>query len=169
MITKETEVMESAAMPTAAPGKDANQEAAAVNRARLGAARLAAGAARSKTPAMLVLGLAGALAGMLALGIVPRLNREKRIQAAAQEVQNSVPAVQFITAQRASSSVGLTLPGNIEAIQVTTLSARTSGYLRNWYVDMGDKEHAGDVLAFLDAPEAMQDVDQARSTLTQAR
>lgn len=109
------------------------------------------------------------VAGLLVAAILPRIARQKKITAAAQSIQNALPAVNVITAQPAPASSELELPGNIEAIQVAAVSAQTSGYLKRWYVDIGDRVQAGQLLAEIDTPEVDQELEQARSTLVQAR
>jgi len=109
------------------------------------------------------------VAGLLVAAILPRIERQKKITAAAQSIQNALPAVNVITAQQAPASAELELPGNIEAIQLATVSAQTSGYLKRWYVDIGDRVKAGQLLAEIDTPEVDQELEQARSTLVQAR
>jgi len=109
------------------------------------------------------------VAGVLVVAILPRIARQKKITAAAQSMQNAIPVVNVITAGQAPASSELELPGNIEAIQVAAISAQTSGYLKRWYVDIGDRVQAGQLLAEIDTPEVDQELEQARSTLVQAR
>jgi multidrug efflux pump subunit AcrA (membrane-fusion protein) len=108
------------------------------------------------------------IAGLLVAAILPRIARQKKITAAAQAIQDASPTVNVITAQQAPASSELELPGNIEAIQVAAVSAQTSGYLKRWYVDIGDRVQAGQLLAEIDTPEVDQELEQARSTLVQA-
>jgi len=109
------------------------------------------------------------IAGLLVASVLPRIERHKKITAAAQAIQDASPAVNVITAQQSPASSALELPGNIEAIQVAAVSAQTSGYLKRWYVDIGDRVQAGQLLAEIDTPEVDQELQQARSTLVQAQ
>ncbi len=59
----------------------------------------------------------------------------------------------------------LLLPSFLDAINTTPIWARTSGYLANWLVDIGDKVKAGDLLASIDAPDVDQEVVQAEGDL----
>ena len=61
------------------------------------------------------------------------------------------------------------LPSNIQAIEETAIYARTSGYVRERYVDIGDRVAAGKVLAQIDTPELDQELSQARAALAQTR
>jgi multidrug efflux pump subunit AcrA (membrane-fusion protein) len=109
------------------------------------------------------------IAGLLVAAILPRIERNKKITAAAQAMQDALPVLNVITAQQAPASSELELPGNVEAIQVATISAQTTGYLRRWYVDIGDRVRAGQLLAEIDTPEVDQELQQASATLVQAR
>jgi multidrug efflux system membrane fusion protein len=96
------------------------------------------------------------IAGLLTSAILPRIARKNKITAAAQAIQDALPAVNVITAAQAPASSQLELPGNIEAVQLATVSAQTSGYLKRWYVDIGDRVSAGQLLAEIDTPEVDQ-------------
>jgi multidrug efflux pump subunit AcrA (membrane-fusion protein) len=109
------------------------------------------------------------LFGVLMLaGVLPRLARQKKIMTAAQAVQNSIPSVSVVQAQQAPASSDLQLPGDVEAIQVATISAQTTGYLRKFHVDIGDRVRAGQLLAEIDTPEVDQQLQQARANVAQA-
>src|SRR5262245_6349162 len=105
---------------------------------------------------------------LLTVGILPRIKRQKKIMEASQAVKDSVPNVNVIKAERAPAVSELELPGNIEAIQTTPISARTNGYLRCWYADIGDRVKAGQLLAEIDTPEVDQQLQQTRANLSQA-
>jgi membrane fusion protein, multidrug efflux system len=117
-----------------------------------------------------VLGLIGLLffGGLLVVGILPRINRQKKIMDASQAIKDSVPTVDVITAEHAPATSELALPGNVEAIQTTPVSARTNGYLCRWYADIGDSVKAGQLLAEIDTPEVDQQLQQTRANLAQA-
>ncbi len=74
----------------------------------------------------------------------------------------------MITAQQAPAASELELPGNIEAIQTTPISARINGYVCRWYADIGDRVKAGQLLAEIDTPEVDQQLMQTRANLSQA-
>src|SRR5207244_6267173 len=46
---------------------------------------------------------------------------------------------------------------------------RTTGYLKRWTVDMGDRVKAGQLIAEIATPEIDAQLDQARATLVQTR
>ena len=70
---------------------------------------------------------------------------------------------------RASAAQDLNLPGNIQAFVETPIYARTNGYLRKWYVDIGGKVKTGDLLASIDTPEVDQELAQAEAAELQAQ
>jgi multidrug efflux pump subunit AcrA (membrane-fusion protein) len=118
-----------------------------------------------------VLALGGLLffGGLLAFGILPRIKRHKKIMDASQAIKDNVPTVEVITARQAPPISELALPGNIEAIQTTSISARANGYLCRWYADIGDRVKAGQLLAEIDTPEIDQQLQQTRANLAQAQ
>jgi len=103
---------------------------------------------------------------LLLAGILPRLKRQKKITAAAQAIQNSIPNVTVAQAQQVSASSELQLPGDVEAIQVAAISAQTTGYLRQYHADIGDRVSAGQLLAVIDTPEVDQQLQQARANVS---
>jgi RND family efflux transporter MFP subunit len=62
----------------------------------------------------------------------------------------------------------LVLPGNIQAITEAPILARASGYLKQRLVDIGEEVKQGQLLAEIEAPELMQQVQQAKASLEQA-
>lgn len=63
----------------------------------------------------------------------------------------------------------ITLPGSAQAFMDTAIYARTSGYLKNWNVDIGAHVKQGDVLAEIETPEVDQQLEQARADLKNAQ
>ena len=61
------------------------------------------------------------------------------------------------------------LPANTQAFIDTPIYARTSGYLRKWYADIGTRVHSGQLLAEIETPELDQQVEQAQSDLAAAQ
>ncbi|HKG98187.1 MAG TPA: biotin/lipoyl-binding protein, partial [Pyrinomonadaceae bacterium] len=108
------------------------------------------------------------LGALVLAGVLPRLSRQKKITAAAQAVRDNIPNVNVVQAQEAPASSDLQLPGDVEAIQVATISAQTTGYLRKLHTDIGDRVRAGQLLAEIDTPQVDQQLQQARADLAQA-
>ncbi|UBF27006.1 efflux RND transporter periplasmic adaptor subunit [Kovacikia minuta CCNUW1] len=118
---------------------------------------------------MILLGAGAVLAGLLAIGIVPRLQRNAEINASAKEAQTGLLTVNTVMPHRADAKANITLPGNIQAVKETTIYARMDGYLSQRYVDIGDRVAVGQLLAEIDSPETDRQLDQARANLAQTR
>jgi RND family efflux transporter MFP subunit len=65
----------------------------------------------------------------------------------------TMPSASVAPVIRGSISHSLTLAGEFQPYQVVDVHAKVSGYIRNIYVDIGDKVHAGETLAVLEVPE----------------
>ncbi|MEH1930788.1 efflux RND transporter periplasmic adaptor subunit [Nostoc sp.] len=107
-------------------------------------------------------------ASLLAIGILPRLSQRSELQAAVKEA-STLPTVNVITPRRANASTKLELTGSVVALNQTTIYARSTGYLRRWYADIGDRVRAGQLLAEIDSPDTDQQVLQANAELVQAQ
>jgi RND family efflux transporter MFP subunit len=62
----------------------------------------------------------------------------------------------------------LILPGRLQAWSEAPVYARTNGYLRHWYADIGDHVHPGQILADIDTPEVDQQLVGATAALATA-
>jgi multidrug efflux pump subunit AcrA (membrane-fusion protein) len=69
----------------------------------------------------------------------------------------------------AESQEVVVLPGNTQAFNDTPIYARTNGYLKRWYVDIGVHVKQGQLLAEIDTPEIDQQLEQARAELKNAQ
>lgn len=108
--------------------------------------------------------------GLLFLvGILPRLHKQPQVNADAKAHKNAVPVVNVAAAAAPPPSDALVLPGNIEAIQQTSITARAAGYLKQTFVDIGDRVHKGQLLATIETPDVDQSVAQARAQLSQTQ
>lgn len=116
-----------------------------------------------------VLGVGIIVTSLLAMGIMLRLKRQAELQAAVKATENTVPSVNVIPARKAPAATELALPGSVVSLNQTTIYAQTTGYLRRWLVDIGDRVKSGQLLAEIDAPQTDQQVQQARADLAQAQ
>jgi RND family efflux transporter MFP subunit len=85
--------------------------------------------------------------------------------------QTAAQAVPVIIVQKPHPSPpteGLELPGSVQAFVEAPIYARTSGYLRTWYTDIGSPVKKGQLLAEIDAPEVDQQYRQAQADLATA-
>jgi multidrug efflux pump subunit AcrA (membrane-fusion protein) len=111
----------------------------------------------------------GAAAAFYFVGYLPRQRTMKQIEAAAALRRITPPLVNAATVKRAAPSTELLLPGNVTPITEAYIFARATGYLKQRYVDIGDRVRAGQKLADIDAPDLDQQVAQAQAALWQAQ
>lgn len=104
---------------------------------------------------------------LVAVGIAARRNSEHQL--ASWTAAQATPTVTLIRPRAGTSGGALTLPAKLQAYNSAPIYARTSGYVRRWYVDIGDYVHTGQTLAVLDAPELDQQLLAARAELQTAR
>lgn len=117
-----------------------------------------------------LLGLVVALAiavALVASGIIPRLKAKAALRQ--QTESASEPAVTVVHPKRTNSSEEVVLPGNIQAFMDAPIYARTSGYLKKWYFDIGSHVKSGQLLAEIESPEVDQQLQQAREELGTAQ
>src|SRR5579862_1863542 len=100
-------------------------------------------------------------------GIVPRLKARAALRIETRDL--AVPNVSVIHPRRGAPETEITLPGNIQAFNDSPIYARTNGYVKNWYVDIGARVKAGQLLADIETPEVDQQLDQARADLNTAK
>jgi len=111
---------------------------------------------------------AGAVFAVLFLaGVVPRLVLRHRLRTDADAVRTRLPMVSTTNPRRAPEVLEIPLPGSMEAILETGIWARTNGYLKARYVDIGDRVRKGQQLADIDTPEVDQQLMQAIATMNQ--
>jgi membrane fusion protein (multidrug efflux system) len=86
-------------------------------------------------------------------------------------VTQDIPArpVSFVVAVRSTPVVELPVSGMVEPSRQTAIYSRTTGYVRDWLADLGDKVKAGQILAELDTPEVDHQLVEARAASDQAK
>jgi RND family efflux transporter MFP subunit len=113
------------------------------------------------------LGVLSLFVVLLVVGILPRLRNGRELVAAVQKAQTTPPNVYVIRPEAAGES-DLSLAATTQAIQDAVIYARTSGYIRKRYVDIGDRVEAGQLLAEIDSPEIDQQLRQGQADLQQS-
>jgi RND family efflux transporter MFP subunit len=106
---------------------------------------------------------------LLATGIVPRLIRTSQAKEVARAHEVNVPTVLTTKAHLSPPTSELKLPANIEAVYTASLYARTDGYVKRRFVDIGDRVKAGQLLAEIESPEVDQQLAQAKAALGQSK
>ena len=114
----------------------------------------------------------GGIASFVALAAVAWVvHARHRADAALSQQTESDQVLAVATARPHSDGAAaeLVLPGNLQANYEAPIYARTSGYLRLWYVDIGARVHQGQLLGEIQAPEVDQQLRQAEANLTMAK
>jgi RND family efflux transporter MFP subunit len=107
--------------------------------------------------------LAIALGAAIYFGILWRSDAQHDLKLAT--LRAAVPTVTVVHPTLGSKAQEVVLPGNTMAYIDTSIYARTNGYLKKWFVDIGARVHAGELLAIIDAPEVDQQLQQGEADL----
>lgn len=116
-----------------------------------------------------IAGTVGLFFVLLAVGIIPRLSRQRAALAAVNESAITHPVVSLVHPKKGEPTSELLLPGNIQPLYSATVYARVDGYVERRNVDIGSKVKAGQVLVVISSPEIDQQLLQARATLAQSQ
>jgi RND family efflux transporter MFP subunit len=125
--------------------------------------------ARPRTWRVVVLLLLAAAiaAGVVFWGINARIQTAAAVKETTREL--AIPDVSVLHPKPGTVKDEVVLPGNVMAFTDSPIYARSSGYLKQWFVDIGGHAKAGQQLAIIEAPELDQQVSQAKATLQQAQ
>src|SRR5581483_11377053 len=106
-------------------------------------------------------------AGILIFGIWTRVRAQANLRTVTQQL--AVPSVSVVLPKRTAPVDEVVLPGNIQPFISSPIYARTDGYLKAWYFDIGAHVKKGQLLATIQTPEVDEQLSQARSTLATAQ
>ena len=120
-------------------------------------------------PALLV-GLA-VVAAILGFGIYSGVRARSAADAtlASTTADAAVLFVNVVSPTASASTQEVRLPGTTQAFTDAPLFARTSGYVKAWYFDIGAHVKQGQLLAEIESPEVDQQLEQARADLETAQ
>jgi RND family efflux transporter MFP subunit len=104
---------------------------------------------------------------VLIFGIRSRVRAETTLRIVTNQM--AVPSVSVVTPKRTAPATEIILPGNMQPFIASPIYARTDGYLKKWYFDIGAHVKAGELLAVIQTPEVDEQLAQARSTLNTAQ
>lgn len=105
--------------------------------------------------------------GLLVGAILPRIHARASLRRETSEM--AIPTVAVTQPRLSSPAQELILPANVQAFADSPIYARTNGYLKRWYVDIGTRVKAGQLLAEIDTPEVDQQFRQVRADLGTAQ
>jgi RND family efflux transporter MFP subunit len=116
----------------------------------------------------IVLGIVAAilLAGVL-WGILLRSADEHQLAQITKA--NAALTVNVIRPSVTGSESEIALPGNTEAFDDTPIYARTNGYLKQFFVDIGQRVKQGELMAIIETPEVDQQLQVAQADLKSAQ
>lgn len=101
------------------------------------------------------------------VGIVQRRNASAQLEHYTNET--AAPPVTLTQPVFEKNATEIVLPGNIQAYTQAPIYARTTGYVKAWYHDIGSHVHKGELLAIIETPELDQQLAQAKADLATAQ
>jgi RND family efflux transporter MFP subunit len=116
----------------------------------------------------LVLVVVGLLVVLVAAGALTLAARRSEFHALERDTDaQAIVTVAVVHPTAAASDDDLVLPSTLQAFVESPIYARTNGYLRKWYVDIGGRVASGALLADIDTPEVDQELAQAKASRDQ--
>src|SRR5258708_34600235 len=116
-----------------------------------------------RTGILLAAAAFAALAFLIYSGIHSRAAAESRLKERTEEA--AIPSVTVVFPREGAPTQEIVLPGNTQAFSDAPIYARTNGYLKHWYFDIGAHVQKGQLLAEIETPEVDQQLLQARAEL----
>ncbi|HXM59237.1 MAG TPA: efflux RND transporter periplasmic adaptor subunit [Terriglobales bacterium] len=107
------------------------------------------------------------VAALLASGIWSRVRARAALRV--ETAQIAIPAVSVVSPKRTAPTQEIILPGNVQPFITSPIYARTNGYLKKWYLDIGAQVKQGELLAVIETPEVDQQLEQSLSNLNTAK
>ena len=100
------------------------------------------------------------------VGIASRFSERRALAKETDEL--AVMNVSVIRPKAEPPQQELVLPSTLQAYIESPIYARTNGYLKKWYRDIGSRVHEGELLADIETPEIDQELMQAKAARDQA-
>jgi RND family efflux transporter MFP subunit len=107
------------------------------------------------------------VAALLMSGIWSRVRARTELNI--ETAQAALTAVSVVLPKQTTPAEEIILPGNVQPYITSPIYARTNGYLKKWYFDIGARVKEGELLAVIETPEVDQQLQQARSNLLTAQ
>ncbi len=110
--------------------------------------------------------LIGVVVVLVIAGAFTLFQRKSQYAALANETEKmAIPTVAIVHPLVEAPQEDLVLPGTLQAYVESPIYARTNGYLKKWYHDIGTRVRQGELLADIDTPEVDQQLAQSRADL----
>ncbi len=100
-------------------------------------------------------------------GILPKLKARQQLRADTDQL--AVPTVAVIRMKPTTAEQEEVLPANIQPYISAPVFARTNGYLKSWYFDIGAHVKKGQLLAVIETPEIDEQLRQAQADVATAQ
>jgi RND family efflux transporter MFP subunit len=104
---------------------------------------------------------------IIVFGLTSRRSDDRVLAESTEEAATPVVDVAAVTSNRTQTE--LVLPGNTQAFYEAGIYARTNGYLKKWYADIGAHVRPGQLLAEIQTPEVDRQLEQARADYRAAK
>jgi RND family efflux transporter MFP subunit len=122
---------------------------------------------RSRKPWLVLTIVLIAVAAVFIWGVWSRVRARTVLKAETAQVAR--PAVSVVSPKQTAPAQEIILPGNVQPFITSPIYARTNGYLRKWYFDIGAHVRQGQLLAVIETPEVDQQLEQSLSNLNTAK
>jgi RND family efflux transporter MFP subunit len=107
------------------------------------------------------------VAGVVVFGVMARRGSEHVLEK--ETAASAIPSVNVINPTASSLSSEIALPGNTQAFIDAPIYSRTSGYLKDWFFDIGAHVKKGQLMATIETPEVDQQLQVAQADLKSAQ
>jgi len=122
---------------------------------------------RPRKPWLILMIALIAVATVFLCGVWSRVRAGAALKA--ETVQVARPAVSVVSPKQTAPAQEIILPGNVQPFITSPIYARTNGYLKKWYFDIGAHVKQGQLLAVIETPEVDQQLEQSLSNLNTAK
>jgi membrane fusion protein, multidrug efflux system len=119
---------------------------------------------KNKWPILIIGSIAAILIILFLIGLLSRLFLLSSLEEEAQMVNPLI--VKVIEVKPDKNPIELMLPSITQAIRFTPIWARVNGYIKDFYVDIGDEVHENQLLAVISTPELDHQLLQAKADLS---
>lgn len=121
---------------------------------------------RPKRHWLVALVVLAAAAILFISGVLPRVRARNNVRKETEQL--AIPTVSVVQPKRSAPLQEVVLPANVQPYISSPIFARTNGYLKRWYADIGARVKKGQLLAEIETPEVDQQLQQARANLNTA-